>query len=70
MPIDPPRPAELALHIAILGKTNPAGMLRYLAFSIYHARTTTGSKILDPSDFKAWLEELAEEIEKQKAVSA
>ena len=61
-------PQEIALHLAILGHKDPSAMLRYLAACVFHSKTSSGANLLDASDFKHWLEELAEEMEKhQKA---
>lgn len=47
-----------------LGK-EAAQLLRLLADELPRALTRDGTRVLDPSDFRLWLEDLAEESEKK-----
>lgn len=40
-----------------------SSLLQYLSDHVYTARTRSGARIVDASDFHAWLRELAEEAE-------
>lgn len=44
-----------------------ANLLRLLAEHVTQARTKSRARILDASDFRAWLNELADEAEKSEA---
>jgi hypothetical protein len=51
---------ELISTFRILGPQEASVIFTYLADQVYDAKLATGQRILDATDFTAWLRELAE----------
>lgn len=53
------------LALSRVRKDDARAMLLFLAGLVYSARLEDGQRLLDATDFKAWLEELAKALEEQ-----
>jgi|GEM_PF-6692405 len=55
---------EIAAQLAMICPEDLYPALKLLAAHVYQARLRNGSRVLDASDCKEWLEELAEEAKR------
>lgn len=60
--------AELICDLRIIGPQDLCVVLQYLADYLYEARLRDGSRLVDISDFKLWLEELSAEAKKCQSI--
>jgi hypothetical protein len=61
---EPRRYSPLPIRVRLLSSPLPGDHLRVLARGVQGARLKSGARVLDSSDFKEWLLECADEVDR------